>query len=86
MISTGYKGSVKENNSGLVKHLLTSCLGVGGWSEYNIDPRDFPQQLMDEVKVVLHEGSKTDVVDILNSAFENSKHIIGMNNTFSKWL
>ena len=52
--------------------------GVGGWAQYGIDPRLFPERLMEEVHKVLQEGRQSDVVDIICTAFENSKQITGM--------
>lgn len=51
--------------------------GVGGWAQYNIDPRQFPEKLMEEVHAVFREGNTDDLLEILSNAFENAKHVIG---------
>lgn len=41
---------------------------------------------MQEVHIVLREGSATEVLDVLNAAFENSKHITGNQFLFTSYF
>lgn len=51
--------------------------GVGGWAQYNVDPRQFPEKLMEEVHSVFREGYSNDLQELLGTAFESSKHVTG---------